>query len=436
MEGIVTKVAKDHILVQIGGSTGRLAFDDMAWASKYLKGKDPTKDAVPVKNIKQLLTPGDVIEVGVKKLDKDVVHLRLEQTPVVEGALVAVDPKTGAIRAMVGGYDFARSEYNRAVLARRQPGSSFKPIIYATAMNQGMSPATVVLDAPVVYEQEEEDKTWKPENYGKRFHGIVSLREALIHSHNLATVRLLDKVGIRNVIDFSRTVGVVSPLAADLSLALGSSSVGLMELVSVYGVFANQGVRVEPYAVASVQDSGGRTLDQAAIQPRQVVSRETAYLITNMMEDVIQRGTGMAAKSVIDRPVAGKTGTTNDFTDAWFIGSTPNLATGAWVGFDDRRPLGETESGAHAALPIWMAFMKEALKQLPVVPFEIPDGVMFVKVDPTTALLTDQDEQHGTVELFTKGTEPTKSAGSKIDPTDFYKLDQLQDSVPPPTVEP
>lgn len=437
MEGVVTKIAKDHVLVQIGGSTGRLAFDDMAWASKYLKGKDPTRDVVVVKNLKQLLALGDVIEVGVKKLEKEIVHLRLEQTPIAEGALLALDPKTGAIRAMVGGYDFARSEYNRAVLARRQPGSAFKPIIYATAMNQGMSPATVVLDAPVVYEQEEEDKTWKPENYGKRFHGIVSLREALIHSHNLATVRLLDKVGIRNVIDFSRTVGIVSPLAADLSLALGSSSVGLMELVSVYGVFANQGMRVEPYAVASVQDSGGRTLEQTAVQPRQVVSRETAYLITNMMEDVIQRGTGVAAKAVIDRPVAGKTGTTNDFTDAWFIGSTPNLAAGTWVGFDDRRPLGETESGAHAALPVWIAFMKEALKQLPVVPFEIPEGVMFVKVDPTTALLTDQDEQHGTVELFTKGTEPTKSAGSKIDATDFYRLDQTPEgSLPSPSPVP
>ncbi len=435
MEGVVTKIAKDHVLVQLGGSTGRLAFDDMAWAAKYLKGKDPTKDVVMVKNLKQLVAPGDVIEVGVKKVEKETVHLRLEQTPLVEGALLALDPKTGAIRAMVGGYDFVRSEYNRAVLARRQPGSAFKPIIYATAMNQGMSPASVVLDAPVVYEQEEEEKTWKPENYGKRFHGIVSLREALIHSHNLATVRLLDKVGIRNVIDFSRTVGIISPLAADLSLALGSSSVGLMELVSVYGVFANQGMRVEPYAVASVQDSSGRTLDQTIVQPRQVVSRETAYLITNMMEDVIQRGTGVAAKAVIDRPVAGKTGTTNDFTDAWFIGSTPNMAAGTWVGFDDRRPIGETESGAHAALPIWMAFMKDALKQLPVVPFEIPDGVLFVKVDPTTALLTDQDEQHGTIELFTKGTEPTKSAGSKIDATDFYKLDQIQES-PVPTPNP
>jgi penicillin-binding protein 1A len=435
MEGVVTKIGKDFALVQAGGTTGRLSFEDLAWATKRLKGRDPTKDITMVKNVKQLLTPGDVIEVAVKKIEKDVIHVRLDQAPVVEGALIAIDPKTGAIRAMVGGYEFARSEYNRAVLAHRQPGSAFKPIIYATAMNQGMSPASMVLDAPVVYEQEEDEKIWKPENYGKRFHGMVSLRDALIHSHNLATVRLLEKIGIRNVIDFSRTLGISSPLAPDLSLALGSSSVGMLELVSVYGVFANQGMRVEPYALASVQDNSGRTLDQATIQPRQVVSRETAYLITNMMEDVIQRGTGIAAKSIIDRPVAGKTGTTNDFTDAWFIGSTPNLSAGAWVGFDDRRPLGETESGAHAALPIWMSFMKDALKQLPVMPFEIPDGVTFVKIDPVTALLSDHDAQQGTVELFTKGTEPTRSAGPKIDPIDFYKLDQIPESAPPVPVE-
>ena len=433
MEAVVAKVAKDYVIVYAGGAAGRLAFTDLAWAQKRLNGKDPLKDVTLVKNVKQLLMPGDVIEVAVKKVDKDTIHFALEQTPIVEGALIALDPKTGAIRAMVGGYDFARSEYNRAVLAHRQPGSAFKPIIYATAMNQGMSPATVVVDSPVVYEDEEEDKIWKPENYGRRFHGMVSLREALIHSHNLATVRLLEKVGIRNVIDFSRTLGISSPLAGDLSLALGSSSLGMLELVSVYGVFANQGMRVEPYAVASVQDTSGRTLDQAVIQPRQVISRETAYLITNMMEDVIQKGTGIAAKAAIDRPVAGKTGTTNDFTDAWFIGAAPNLVTGVWTGFDDRRPLGETESGAHAALPTWISFMREALKQLPVMPFEIPDGVMFVKVDPATALLSDNEGQQGTVELFTKGTEPTRSAGPKIDPVDFYKLDQLPES-PPPTL--
>lgn len=436
VEGVVTKIAKDHALVQAGETIGRLSFTDMTWAMKRLNGKDPIKDVTLVKNVKQLLSPGDVIEVIVKKIDKEAVHLGLEQTPVVEGSLIALDPKTGAIRAMVGGYDFARSEYNRAVLAHRQPGSAFKPIIYATAINQGMSPATVVLDSPVVYEEEEEDKVWKPENYGRRFHGIVSLREALIHSHNLATVRLLDKIGIRNVVDFSRNLGISSPLAPDLSLALGSSSMGMLELVSVYGVFVNQGMRVDPYVLASVQDSSGRTLDQASIQPRQVISRETAYLITNMMEDVIQRGTGVAAKNFIDRPVAGKTGTTNDFTDAWFIGATPNLVAGTWTGFDDRRPLGETGSGAHAALPIWTSFMKEALKQLPVMPFEIPDGVLFVKVDPTTALLSDSDGPQGTVELFTKGTEPTRAAGPNIDPVEFYKLDQLPENPPPPAPAP
>ncbi|MGE0276145.1 MAG: penicillin-binding protein 1A [Nitrospiraceae bacterium] len=436
VEGVVTKIAKDHALVQAGETIGRLSFTDMTWAMKRLNGKDPIKDVTLVKNVKQLLSPGDVIEVIVKKIDKEAVHLGLEQTPVVEGSLIALDPKTGAIRAMVGGYDFTRSEYNRAVLAHRQPGSAFKPIIYATAINQGMSPATVVLDSPVVYEEEEEDKVWKPENYGRRFHGIVSLREALIHSHNLATVRLLDKIGIRNVVDFSRNLGISSPLAPDLSLALGSSSMGMLELVSVYGVFVNQGMRVDPYVLASVQDSSGRTLDQASIQPRQVISRETAYLITNMMEDVIQRGTGVAAKNFIDRPVAGKTGTTNDFTDAWFIGATPNLVAGTWTGFDDRRPLGETGSGAHAALPIWTSFMKEALKQLPVMPFEIPDGVLFVKVDPTTALLSDSDGPQGTVELFTKGTEPTRAAGPNIDPVEFYKLDQLPENPPPPAPAP
>ena len=257
--------------------------------------------------------------------------MQLEQTPLVDGGLIALEPGKGAIRAMVGGYDFGRSEYNRAVQAHRQPGSAFKPIIYATAVNQGMSPASVILDAPVVYEQDEEEKTWKPENYGKKFHGMVSLRDALAHSHNLATVRLLDKVGVKNVIEFAKTVGITSPLAADLSLGLGSSSVGLMELTSAYSVFFNQGNRAEPYAIVSVKDNAGQVLEQAEPQTQEVVSKETAYLITNMMEDVMQKGTGQAAK-VLGRPIAGKTGTTNEFINAWFIGGAPNLVTGIYVG--------------------------------------------------------------------------------------------------------
>lgn len=434
-EGVVLRVGKDHYVVQVGAFAAKLAFDDMAWATRILKGFDPGVDFVINQNVKQLLNPGDVIEVGIKKMTKEGIQLTLEQTPIVEGGLIAIDPMVGAVRAMVGGYDFSRSEYNRAVQAHRQPGSAFKPLIYATAMSQGLSPATQILDAPVVYEQEEEDKTWKPENYGRRFHGMVSLREALAQSHNLATVRLLDKVGVKNVIEFSRTVGVTSPLPSDLSLGLGSSSIGLMELTSVYGVFLNQGIRVEPYVIKSVKDSTGKTLEVVEPEAREVITKETAYLITNMMEDVVQRGTGQAAK-VLGRPIAGKTGTTNDYINAWFIGGTPNLVTGVYVGFDDRRSLGPGESGAKSALPIWMAFEKEALKQLPVVPFEIPDGVTFVKVDSSTGLLEPEQEeegQGGTVELFSKGSEPTQAAPRRVDPTDFYKLDQIPERQP--TVE-
>jgi len=421
---VVTKVGKDYYLVQLGNGPARLSFDDMAWAKKRLKGSDPTKDYVVTSNLKRVLKPGEVIDVRVKKIQKDTVYVQLEQTPLVEGGLIALEPGNGAIRAMIGGFDFTRSEYNRAVQARRQPGSAFKPIIYAAAITQGMSPASVILDAPVVYEQVEEDKTWKPENYGRKFHGVVSLREALAQSHNLATVRLLDKVGIKPVLEFAQQVGITSPLAADLSLGLGSSSVGLMELTSAYALFLNQGSQIEPYAILSVKDNTGQVLELTEPQAREVVSKETAYLITNMMEDVVQKGTGQAAKS-LGRPIAGKTGTTNDFVNAWFIGGAPNLVTGVYVGFDDRRSLGETESGAHAALPIWINFMREALKTLPVMPFAIPDGITFVKVDPSTGLLnSEQEDQVGSVEIFTKGSEPTQSAQRRLDPMDFYKLDQ------------
>jgi penicillin-binding protein 1A len=424
-EGFVTKVAKDYYVVQIGSTVAKLAFDDMAWAKRRLTGLDTAKDVVVNQSLKQVLKPGDVIEVMVRKLEREIVHVQLEQTPLVEGGLIALEPGKGAIRAMVGGYDFGRSEYNRAVQAHRQPGSAFKPIIYATAMNQGMGPASVILDAPVVYEQEEDEKTWKPENYGRKIHGMVSLRDALAHSHNLATVRLLDKVGVKNVIEFAKTVGITSPLAADLSLGLGSSSVGLMELTSAYSVLLNQGSRAEPYAILFVKDNAGKVLEQAEPQAIPVISKETAYLVTNMMEDVIQKGTGQAAKG-IGRPIAGKTGTTDEFINAWFIGGAPNLVTGIYVGFDDRRSLGEAESGAHAALPIWINFMQVALKPLPVVAFTIPEGVTFVKVDPATGLLEDeQGGQASTVELFTKGSEPTQATQRRLDPIDFYKLDQI-----------
>ncbi len=438
LTGVVTKIGRDHVVVKAEHLEGTLDFKDMAWARRRLRGPDPTKDFVVVANVKGLLKAGDVIEVGLKTLKGEEAQFVLEQTPAVEGALIALDPRNGAIRALVGGYDFNRSEYNRAVIAHRQPGSAFKPIIYATALNTGLSPASLVLDAPVVYEDQEQDKIWKPENYEKRFFGVTTLRDALMHSRNLATVRLLDRVGIRNVVEFSGAIGINSPLTQDLSLALGSSSVTLLELTSAYGVFANQGLRVEPFVISAVQDPTGGLLDNNLFEPRQVISRETAYLITNMLEDVVRRGTGQLARG-IDRPIAGKTGTTNDYTDAWFIGYAPNLAVGVWVGFDDRRSLGETESGAHAALPIWLDFMKQALATLPVVPFEIPEGVSFVNIDPATGLLTADQSEEGTIELFAKGTEPKEIAPPFVSPSEFYRLDVPPDATagdPSPSTPP
>jgi penicillin-binding protein 1A len=434
VQGIVVKVGRDSVQVQTGSVAGQLLYDDMAWAKRRLKGKDPVKDAVMLPTVKNLLKPGDVIEVSLKKVEKNTTYFQLEQTPVVEGALVAIDPRNGSIRAMVGGYDFSRSEYNRVITARRQPGSAFKPIIYATAFNEGLSPATVVMDAPVIYENEEDpEKTWKPENYGKRFHGPVSLREALIHSHNVATVRLLEKIGIKPVVEFAKTLGIASPINQDLSLALGSSGITPLEMVSAYAVFANQGYRLQPYAVATVQDPAGQPLEQILFEPQQVITKETAYLITNVLEDVIQKGTGQLART-IERSVAGKTGTTNDFTDAWFVGYTPTLATAVWVGFDDIRTLGETESGAHAALPIWLEFMQAALPLVPATPFEIPEDIRYARVDPRTGLLAPDQGEQGVVEVFTKGTEPTEQAPEAVDTAEFYRLDQIPEALaaPPP----
>ena len=413
LEGVITKVAKDGVTLATAGITGKIATEDLQWARRPA-----------AKSVGEIFKVGDVVEIRVKKLGGPVAQFALEQSPQVEGALLSLDPRTGAVVGMVGGYDFRRSEYNRTVLSRRQPGSAFKPIIYATAINQGLSPGTPIVDSGVVYNENDPDMVWRPENYDQKFYGQITLRDALAHSRNAATVRLLEKVGVSPVIDLAKQVGVTSPLAHDLSLALGSSGVTLQELTAAYGTFLNQGLRLEPYMVESVLDAGGKILEAHAPEPTQVLSKETAYLITNMMEDVIQRGTAQAARGM-GRPLAGKTGTTNDFTDAWFIGGAPNLVTGVWVGFDEIRPLGEKETGAHAALPIWMSYMKTALEPLPIIPLTIPDGIVFAKIDPATGLLAPDGATAGVVEAFVKGTEPTQQATEKSSPSDFFKFDKL-----------
>ena len=424
---LVTKVSKKSAEVLIGNThKGTIAFDDMKWAQRRLKDPNDVETAKVREKAtpRQILKIGDIIEVLPKKGDLESGIFVLEQTPLVEGSLLALDPRNGAIQAMIGGYDFSRSQFNRAVSARRQPGSAFKPLIYATALQQGLTPATLILDAPVVYQDEELDRVWKPENYEKRFYGTISLREALRHSRNAATVRLLEQIGVPKVVNIASDLGIQSPLSQDLSLALGSSSVTLQEITSAFGVFANQGMWLKPYQITLVKDVKGEILEQHFFEPRQAMKQDNAYLTTNMLMDVIQSGTGRRAKR-IGRPLAGKTGTTNGYNDAWFVGYAPNLATGVWVGFDSVRTLGRLESGARAALPIWTEFMAQALRDSPVMTFTIPEGIQFAQVDTTTGDLPTKSSRHISTEVFRKGTEPAKGAAKKANPMDFFEFDRM-----------
>jgi penicillin-binding protein 1A len=432
IEGVVTQVGNDAVWVTASGLTGKILMQDMAWAKKRLKGPD-LKNVEIMQNAtpKDFLKVGDVVNVAVKLKDPRTqeIFFTLDQEPLIEGALLAIDPRSGGIKAMVGGYDFKRSEFNRTVLAKRQPGSSFKPLIYALAIERGLTPSTILVDAPVIFTDPVTQKIWKPTNYEERFYGPIPMRDALAFSRNVATVKLLEKVGIQNAIDFSRRMGITSPLTADLSLALGSSSVSLIEMVSSFGVFANQGVRVEPMGIRSVTDSSGKVLEFHESQAQQVLSPEVAYVMTNMLQDVIQRGTGVRARE-LGHSLAGKTGTTNDFTDAWFVGYTPSLVAGVWVGFDDRRSLGDREAGSTAALPVWMEFMRAALKQLPPVTFPIPDNVVFARINPQTGLMAPGDDEATKVEIFIKGNEPSPSPPSRPSAIDFYRLDQSTQDQP------
>jgi penicillin-binding protein 1A len=425
--GLVTKVTRKSAAILVGNTyKGTIAFEDMKWAERRLKDVKDVGTAVIQKEVtpRHILKVGDIVEVLPKKGNLESGIFVLEQTPLVEGSLLALDPRTGAVQAMAGGYDFTRSQFNRAVAARRQPGSAFKPVIYATALQQGLTPASLILDAPVVYLDEELDRVWKPENYEKRFYGTITLREALRHSRNAATVRLLEQIGVPEVVTVANNLGIQSPLSQDLSLALGSSSVTLREITSAYGVFSNQGMWLRPYQITLVKDVKGEILEQHLFEPRQAMTQENAYLTTNMLMDVIQSGTGRRAKR-IGRPLAGKTGTTNGYNDAWFVGYAPNLATGVWVGFDSVRTLGRLESGAHAALPIWTEFMGQALRNLPVMTFRIPEGIQFAQIDTTTGDLPTKTSRHIITEVFRKGSEPEKGAVQKANPMDFFEFDRM-----------
>jgi len=364
VQGIVLSVKSTEASVRVKGIVGRLPLSGAQWVNQSQKSKKEF-------SLTSILKRGDVIWVGVKSL-KPQVELTLEQEPEIQGAIVAIEPRTGFIKAMVGGYDYTKSEFNRAVYAYRQAGSAFKPIIYSFALENGYTPSTKVLDEPVSYKWK--GGSWEPKNYDGKYWGEMTLREALAYSRNAVTVSLVDKIGVERVINFARSLGIQSNLPENLSLALGSLSVSPLELTSAYSAFANGGQRVSPISIKYITDSNGRVLESNSPMTEPVISAESAFLITTMLEDVINYGTGTAVKA-LGRPAAGKTGTTNDYKDAWFVGYTPELLAGVWVGYDDMKPLGNKETGGRAAAPIWLRFMSAVLSGKDITDFEPPEGI-------------------------------------------------------------
>ena len=316
-----------------------------------------------------------------------------------EGAIVAIDPQTGYIKAMVGGRNFEESKFNRAIQAQRQPGSAFKPFIYLTAIENGMTPSNIIDDSPITF-----DNGWSPENYEKEFRGPVTLREAFEHSINVVGVKLLEEVGINKAVNTARKAGINSTLRPDLSLALGTSEVNPLEITSAYATIANLGERISPIAIIRIEDYEGNIIEQTLPEKNRVFEEESCYVLIDMMKGVIERGTGWNAE--IGRPAAGKTGTTNDFVDAWFIGFTPDLATAVYVGNDDRKSLGNKMTGGVIAAPIWAKFMKNSLHDYEKKDFTQPENIIKSVVCEQSGLLSGENCTKSIACYYIKGTEP------------------------------
>ncbi|MCC6276583.1 MAG: PBP1A family penicillin-binding protein [Oligoflexia bacterium] len=501
VDGIVTKVDSKFglVTVRFAETQGLIDIDEMGWA----RVPDPTKHHTEdiVKDPAKVLKVGDVIEVRItaekfnspriaeqfkKKKQKpadlpsfdEYLHLQLEQKPSVEAGLLSYDLHTNDVLAMVGGRDFNVSKLNRTMQSRRQTGSAFKAFVYAAALERGFTAATLVTDAPIVYEEGEgqETKKWKPGNFEGRFQGDITFRTALIKSLNIPTVKILEKIGIDWANKYSRRLGIFSPLNQDFTMALGSSGVTLYEMTRAFGVFAKGGKRMHPILVRKVTDFKGQNvllenlsidekfkdelaaieeefktiIEQASTQPPapetqgppvpgqpvdilkafkfddpdQLISTQTAYLTTSLLKGVIENGTGFRARAM-ERPLAGKTGTTNGYYDAWFIGYSPQVISGVWVGYDQEKPIGRLETGASAALPIWIQYMTEALKELPPIDFPVPQGIVFANVDSETGLLASARSKKTVRSAFREGTEPTEATQNSSEGEDknFLKED-------------
>jgi penicillin-binding protein 1A len=452
--------SRDLMKVQVGEQKAILPLAAMRWARPV----DPQVryDGALLSRIPSRFEVGDVLQVRrtsrkrlrksaiarplPRGLDEDEVLVQLEQEPDLEAALLSQQTHTGYVQAMIGGYAFERSEFNRALQSCRQPGSSFKPIVYSAALAlAGLTPSSIILDAPLAFNDAAAGNRWKPNNFAGKFQGEVTLRTALKNSMNVPSIRVLGKVGVSEAIRWARRLGIESELRPELGLALGASCVKMAELVGAYATFAQGGVRAKRRFVTRIEDRAGKVLfDDGAPQdpwaplglkleralrwtdeaPDQVIEEDVAFIITKMMRNVVEEGTGTAAKR-IGVPVAGKTGTTNDSFDAWFSGFTPSLVTSVWVGFDDYvLPMGRYEQGGRAALPIWVAYMKKAIKGR-AQDFEAPEGVVFVTIDRETGKRAEPGQPGSVREAFREGNAPSEFAAKEgeAEPDAFFMLD-------------
>lgn len=431
---VITEVHEKEATATLqDGHTVTIPWAGLAWARPALKngwvGKAPSRAM-------QVVAVGDIVYVHSTQN-----HWELAQIPEVESAMISLNPKNGAIEVLVGGFNFQKSKFNRATQSSRQPGSSFKPFVYAAALNNGYSLATLINDAPIVVDDPSQPNLWRPHNVNLKFNGPTRLKQALVQSKNLVSIRILDDIGINYTIDFLTRFGFnKKTLPKGLSLALGSLSISPMELTAAYAVFANGGYKVEPYLIDHITDKDGKILlqakpsvvcsndcnnmDHSTLAPR-VIPEDITYLMTSAMKDVIKHGTARAAR-VLNRPdIAGKTGTTNDAVDSWFAGFNGDLVTVTWIGFDNPKSLHEYAAGL--ALPLWIDFMKVALKDKPESEMKQPENVIAVRIDPQSGLLAKPNQENGVVEYFRNREVPAEE-----DPTPMMNASNDQEQLPMP----
>ena len=498
-EGVVLTVDDSNGFVEVllPETKGIIDFDSMTWARKPNFDKKSEFDLI--KKPSQALKRGDVVQVKIvnenfqwakTKIKKNVtlpspelyLSLELDQEPVVEGSLLSIDQQTEDVLAMVGGYSFARNEFNRTLQAARQTGSAFKALVYGAALEKGYNPSTPIIDAPVIYKQSDEEgqgdeKTWKPSNHGHEYNGEITMRNALIKSLNIPAVKIMEDIGVPFATEFAQRLGVFSKLNPDFTLVLGSSSLTLFEMTKVFSELGRMGLRTRPKMIKKVIDRQGKSLvenisldarfmeetkpfeeqfeekrkayldkklvtKEATTQlsdaelaaqkknsfyfqnPDQLIRPETAFVLTTMLKGVIEDPNGTGARAAqLGREIAGKTGTTNGYVDAWFLGYTPNVATGVWVGFDKEKTLGKGEVGGKAALPIWLDYMKDAHRNLPVLTFPMPEGVKLVKIDADSGKLAHSASKRVITQAYVDGTEPTAAASRSDETTDHLKQD-------------